>query len=83
MTAIVNGVYRNGRIELDEQPENIPDETPVLVTFVNPEGVDLPSHGIDREQAAELRGKFTSFSGEWDSPEMSLYDRYDDAKSRA
>lgn len=34
MAIQVEGVYRNGRIELLEQPENVAEETRAVVTFV-------------------------------------------------
>jgi hypothetical protein len=45
------------------------------------EDIDLESHGIDREQAKALRASLASFSDDWDSPEMSIYDNYDAAKA--
>jgi hypothetical protein len=34
MRTTVGGVYRNGRIELNDAPGDIPDETLVSVTFL-------------------------------------------------
>jgi hypothetical protein len=34
MPTMIEGVYRNGRIELNDAPRNIPDETRVVVTFL-------------------------------------------------
>jgi hypothetical protein len=45
------------------------------------EDIDLESHGIDREQAKALRASLASFSDDWDSREMSIYDNYDAAKA--
>jgi hypothetical protein len=36
--------------------------------------------GIDREQAEVLRANLATFSEDWDSPEMGIYDNYDAAK---
>ncbi len=41
---------------------------------------DLESQGIDKEQAHILRSSLATFSDDWDSPEMSIYDNYDEAK---
>ncbi len=41
---------------------------------------DLESQGIDRAQAHILRSSLVTFSDDWDSPEMSIYDNYDAAK---
>jgi len=47
------------------------------------QGIDLPSLGIDRRQAALLRASLSAFSEDWDSPEMSIYDRYDAHQSES
>jgi hypothetical protein len=41
----------------------------------------LKSQGIDTEQAESLRTSLATFSEDWDSPEMSIYDNYDAAKA--
>jgi hypothetical protein len=81
MLVSVEGVYRNGRIELTESPNNVPEGTCVIVTFVRSNDIDLASQGIDREQAKTLRASLASFSDDWNSPEMSVYDNYDAAKT--
>ena len=43
--------------------------------------VDLESQGINQAQAQVLQSNLTTFSEDWDSPEMSLYDNYDAAKA--
>lgn len=45
--------------------------------------IDLPSLGIDRRQAAVLRASLSAFAGDWDSPEMSIYDQYDAHQSES
>jgi hypothetical protein len=83
MLTSVEGIYRNGRLELTENPHNMPEGTLVIVTFVraNDNSIDLTSQGIDREQAESLRTSLATFSEDWDSPEMSIYDNYDSAKA--
>ncbi len=39
--------------------------------------INLQELGIPEEQAAELRSRLSSFSEEWNSPEMDIYDDYD------
>ena len=78
----VDGVYRNGKIELLEPLEGVAEETPVVVTFLDSGGIDLRTLGIDEAQAADMRARLASFAEEWDSPEMDIYDDYDNAKSR-
>ena len=82
MIRSVEGIYRDGKIELAEPPTDIRDDTRVIVTFLGSSYVDLPTRGIDQEQAADLRARLASFAEEWDSPEMDIYDDYDSAKSR-
>ncbi|MGI8586833.1 MAG: hypothetical protein ACR2M0_03980 [Chloroflexia bacterium] len=83
MIRSVEGVYRNGKIELAEAPGDVRDETRVIVTFLNasPGRIDLRARNIDEAQAAELRARLQSFSEDWDSPEMDIYDDYDAAKA--
>jgi hypothetical protein len=76
MLTTLQGVYRDGRIILRSNPADIPDETPVIVTFLGAEGIDLRARGITEEQASELRAQLATFAEEWDSPEMSIYDNY-------
>jgi hypothetical protein len=77
----IEGVYRNGKIELVEVPSNVRDETRVIVTFLEPGSIDLQARGIDEAQAAELRARLTTFAEDWESPEMAIYDDYDTAKA--
>ena len=81
MLKTIDGVYRNGKIELVEMPGDVRDETRVIVTFLEHRFIDLRSRGIDEAYAAELRARLATFAEDWDSPEMDIYDDYDDAKS--
>jgi hypothetical protein len=70
----VEGIYKNGKIELLEQPA---DDRParVIVTFLLPGGeVDLRGRGIDDKQAADLRSRLKTFAEDWDRPDMDVYD---------
>jgi hypothetical protein len=78
----VDGVYQNGVIRLDHPPAGIPDNSPVLVTFLSPGVVDLQSRGITPAQADELRQQLATFADDWDSPEMDDYDDYDASRRR-
>jgi hypothetical protein len=74
MVQSVEGVYRNGQVELLE-PAPTSDETRVIVTFLaNGSEVDLKERGIDPEQAADLRARLRSFDEDWRRPEMDAYD---------
>ena len=50
MLITVEGIYRDGRIELKNLPSNVNNEAKVIVTFVDANVVDLAAHGIDRKQ---------------------------------
>ena len=82
MMTSVQGVYREGRIELTEPPAIVSDGTPVIVTFLSNGAVDLAAHGLGPVQAAELRARLASFAEDWESPEMNAYDNYHAAKSK-
>lgn len=81
MPTTVEGVWRNGQVELSNLPENVSEETQVIVTFLSPQGVDLGAVGINPEQAAELRASLATFAPDWNAPEMDVYDNYDAARS--
>jgi hypothetical protein len=82
MLKTIEGVYRDGKVELTEVPKDVRDETRVLVTFLEPQVTDLRARGIDEAHAADLRARLATFAEDWDSPEMAVYDDYDAAKSR-
>ncbi len=81
MLTSIEGVYRNGCVELVENPNHIPEGTLVIVTFIGENDIDLKCQGIDTEQAKVLRASFATFLDDWNSPEMSIYDNYDAAKA--
>ena len=73
MLKSVEGIYRDGRVELLETPEGI-DEARVIITFLPAGNVDLRERGIDESQAADLRARLRTFAEDWESPEMEAYD---------
>lgn len=77
----VKGIYRAGRVELSQAPLDIPEETPVLITFLEPAPVDLRARDIGEGQARLLREQMASFAEEWESADMTAYDNYDSAKA--
>lgn len=81
MITSIQGIYRKGKIQLNQTPENVNDETPVIVTFLASGDVDLRQRGISKAQAKTLRAQLATFAEDWDSPEMSVYDDYDANKS--
>jgi hypothetical protein len=82
MLTTVEGIYRNGQVELVENPNNLLEGTRVIVTFLETKTIDLTSQGIDKAQAAVLRTSLATFAEDWNSPEMSIYDDYDAAKAK-
>lgn len=81
MSTTIQGVYRDGKIELSTTPGDVSDETPVIVTFLSANSINLGERGIDESQAAVLRASLKSFAEDWESSEMVAYDNYDEAKS--
>ena len=82
MLETIAGVCRDGKIELLRTPRDVSDDTPVIVTFLPSNSIDLRERGIDEAQAAVLRANLKSFAEDWESPEMTVYDNYDEAKSK-
>lgn len=80
MLKSIEGIYRNGKIELKEEPINITEEVPVIVTFLESGNINLPDRGINKKKAAELRARLATFAKDWESPEMDIYNNYDEAK---
>ena len=74
MLQSVEGIYQNGKVELLQVPTDV-DEARVIVTFLPKSGsFDLPSRGINQEQAANLRARLQSFAKDWQRPDMAAYD---------
>ena len=82
MSKTIEGIYRDGKIELSETPDGVCEGTRVVVTFLSPGSIDLRESGIDEIQAADLRARFSTFVEDWESPEMSVYDNYDEEKAK-
>jgi hypothetical protein len=83
MMTSIQGVYREGRIELAESPANVSEGTLVIVTFLSNGDANLADRGIGPAQAAELRARLASFAEEWESSEMNAYDNDHAAKSNS
>ncbi|WP_341527996.1 hypothetical protein WKK05_01155 [Nostoc sp. UHCC 0302] len=81
MSSSVEGIYRNGRVELTEQLTDVEEGIRVIVTFMKTNEINLASQEINQAQAEILRGNLATFADDWDSPEMSIYDNYDAAKT--
>jgi hypothetical protein len=73
MLKSVEGVYRDGKIELLELPP--PNaQGKVIVTFLESGAIDLAARGIDESQAADLRHRLQTIAEDWNLPEMDAYD---------
>ena len=71
----IEGMYRDGKVELIEPPP--PGAAGrVIVTFVSSPAavVDLVERGVNSEQAGDLRHRLTTFAEDWQRPEMDAYD---------
>ena len=74
MVRSIEGVYRNGKVELLEPAPPVSDVR-VIVTFLPQSGtIDLQSRGMSREKAADLRGRLGAFAEDWERPDMDVYD---------
>ena len=62
MLNTVEGIYRNGQVELVKSPNNLLEGTRVIVTFLETKTIDLASHGIDKTQAELLRTSLATFA---------------------
>ncbi len=82
MSITIEGIYHNGKIELSETPNDAYEGTRVIITFLSSDAIDLRERGIDEAQAADLRARFSTFAEDWESPEMSVYDNYDEEKAK-
>ncbi|MDJ1179903.1 hypothetical protein PJF56_13610 [Roseofilum sp. BLCC_M91] len=81
MVSQVKGIYHQGWIELIEPPDDWVEGSSVVVTFVGSNEINLEAQGITQEEAGRLRESLASFAEDWESPEMSVYDNYDAAKT--
>jgi len=75
MLSSIEGVYRDGKVELAEPPPAGLSGR-VIVTFVSSPAapVDLTERGMSSAQAADLRRRLTAFVEDWQRPEMDAYD---------
>lgn len=74
MLRTIEGVLRDGRVELLE-PSAESEGARVLVTFLSTSGPNLLSGlGVSREEAADLRWRLGAIAEDWDDPAMDVYD---------
>lgn len=77
MLTSIEGIYRDGKIELSELPGGVRTQMRVIVMFIGPRELSLSERGIDPAQASKLRDSLAVFAEDWESPEMEAYDDYD------
>jgi hypothetical protein len=83
MVKSVEGIYRNGSVDLLE-PLDEAEGSRVIVTWVHsPESIDLRERAIDERQAADLRRRLSTFAEDWDRPEMTVYDELPSRRRRS
>ena len=74
MVKSVEGIYRNGKVELIE-PIDEAEGSRVIVTWPHSaQSIDLRDRGVDQSQAADLRRRLAQFKDDWERPEMNAYD---------
>ena len=74
MLKSVEGVFRNGKVELLE-PAPQAQEGRVLVTFLSGRApIVLSDRGLTPASAADLRSRLGAFAEDWERPEMDVYD---------
>jgi hypothetical protein len=76
MIQTVEGVFRNGKIELLEEPKNI-HEARVIVTFLSDVMAPVGGPSFTSEEVADLRGKLAAWDEDWNAPGMEAYDDYE------
>ena len=74
MEKSVEGVYRNGKVELLEPLPGAEGSRVIVTLLRSTEPVNLQSRGIDEPQAASLLRRLSRFAEDWDRPEMTAYD---------
>jgi hypothetical protein len=72
MLETVEGVFREGRVELLEAPPDR-DEARVIVTFL-PSAAQKQTPTLTVAEAAALRTRLQSFAEGWNRPDMDVYD---------
>ncbi|MBI4667474.1 MAG: hypothetical protein HY751_13815 [Nitrospinae bacterium] len=76
MLQAIRGHYRDGKIELYEEPKL--KEGEIIVTFLNSGesvSVDLQARGISITEAADLKYRLKTFEADWNAEGMDIYDK--------
>lgn len=81
MLTTLEGIVRNGKIELIDYPDTIAEDTRVLITVLPRHHQGAHGLTITRDQAADLRQRLACFAEDWLHPSMDGYDDYDTAST--
>jgi hypothetical protein len=73
MMKSIEGVYRDGKIELLETPPGL-TVARVIVTFLTGDHMSVLRPAFTPEELAELRGKLAAWEEDWNAPGMEAYD---------
>ena len=73
MLKSVEGIYKDGKVELLERPDDV-QEARVLVTFLPMDVGRLTPPQFTQEELVELRGKLAAWEEDWNAPGMEGYD---------
>lgn len=73
MLTTLEGIYRNGRIQLREKPRGL-GKTRVIVTFLPEAKVSTKRPKLTHKEAVELRAKLAAWEEDWNAPGMEAYD---------
>ncbi len=73
MLTTVEGIYRDGKVELLEIPPDVSNAR-VIVTFLPADQVRALPPQFTAEELAVLRGKFSAWEEDWNAPGMEAYD---------
>lgn len=76
MIQTLEGVFRNGKVELLDQPEDVM-EARVIVTFLPNRNGSEGAPTFTPEEVADLRGKLAAWEEDWNAPGMEAYDDYE------
>ena len=81
MLKTVTGIYNKGQIIVEQYPDNIKEGTPVIVTFLDTQNINLKSREINQEEAQNIRDNLAIFADDWNREEMNIYDNYEQSKN--
>lgn len=76
MIQTLDGIFRNGKVELLEEPKDV-REARVIVTFLPNANEPAGGPSFSPDELAELRGKLAVWEEDWNAPGMEAYNDYE------